>query len=83
MILHAVVRGQVGPDDVCLVIGAGPIGLLVAMALRSSGNRLILTDIAESRIAMATELGLTDAINTRTRTVGDSRRCLDSSGVNR
>ena len=46
------------------VMGAGPIGLLTAMLARIAGaNRVFLSDVSETRLAKARELGFTDVLN--------------------
>ena len=66
-------------EDV-LVIGGGPIGVLVAMVARHAGGKVILCEINPHRIAIAKKLGfetvnpakqdLADIINTRTDSKG-------------
>jgi (R,R)-butanediol dehydrogenase/meso-butanediol dehydrogenase/diacetyl reductase len=41
----------------CVVIGAGAIGLAVAVVLRAGGNEVTLLDVAERRLRHAAELG--------------------------
>jgi 2-desacetyl-2-hydroxyethyl bacteriochlorophyllide A dehydrogenase len=55
---HAVARGRPEPQDTVLVLGAGPIGLAVAHAARSSVRRVIIADIAAERVAFAAASGL-------------------------
>jgi (R,R)-butanediol dehydrogenase/meso-butanediol dehydrogenase/diacetyl reductase len=55
--VHDVRRGQVREGDEVVVIGAGPIGLLVALVARAAGARVTLTEINPSRQALARELG--------------------------
>lgn len=46
----------------CVVVGAGTIGLATALLLRADGNEVTVTDVAESRLRRAKELGFdTDA----------------------
>lgn len=47
---HAVERAQVKPDDVVLVIGAGPIGLSVIQFVLVTGATLIVMDVSETRL---------------------------------
>ena len=47
-----------GVGSRAMVLGAGPIGLMVILALRFSGAKLIIAqDLIESRLAMAKHLG--------------------------
>jgi len=57
--LHADVR----TEDTVVVIGAGMIGLLIAQAVRVAGcSRLIVTDIDQSRLVLAGQLGITETV---------------------
>jgi (R,R)-butanediol dehydrogenase/meso-butanediol dehydrogenase/diacetyl reductase len=55
--VHDVRRGQVAAGDQVVVIGGGPIGLLVALVARQAGAQVTLTEINPSRQALARELG--------------------------
>jgi (R,R)-butanediol dehydrogenase / meso-butanediol dehydrogenase / diacetyl reductase len=55
---HDVRRAELAPGENCLVIGAGPIGLLVALVARERGARALVHEINPSRLAFAAELGL-------------------------
>ena len=55
---HDVRRAELQPDQTCLVIGAGPIGLLVGLAARERGARVLVSEINPGRLAFAGELGL-------------------------
>ncbi len=58
--VHAVRRAGVKPADTAVVVGAGMIGLFVVQALRWAGaQRIVAVDLAESRLALARELGAT------------------------
>lgn len=62
--LHAVDMGRVKRGDTVLVIGAGPVGLAVALWARFSGARhIIVSERAPARIAMASKFGATDVID--------------------
>lgn len=67
---HAVSEGRPKPSDRVLVVGAGPIGLVTALALRHSGvPDVLISDVSEFRLQLAAKLGLRtiiaekDAIN--------------------
>lgn len=54
---------EVQPGDNALVLGAGPMGCLVAQGLRSAGaSSVIVTDVVPSRLEMARRLGASEAI---------------------
>ncbi|MET7782152.1 zinc-binding dehydrogenase [Streptomyces sp. NPDC005388] len=64
--LHAVNRGGLGPDDVPLVIGCGPIGLAVIAVLKMRGiGPIVASDFSPSRRAMATALGADVVVDPR------------------
>jgi len=63
-----VIHGQdaisVKPSDVVLVQGAGPIGLMhVMLAKRRGVEKILVSDVSPSRLAMAEELGADRSIN--------------------
>nr|WP_312856644.1 alcohol dehydrogenase catalytic domain-containing protein [Phytoactinopolyspora halotolerans] len=56
--LHAVDRGEVGPDDVVVVAGAGPIGLgMVLGARRRRPRALVAIDLDPHRRTVAQQCG--------------------------
>ena len=55
---HDVSRGRVVPGETALVIGGGPIGILVAVAARSAGASVILSEVNENRLAVASRMGI-------------------------
>lgn len=59
---HDVKRGRVAKGDDVLVIGGGPIGLLVALVARQAGGKVTISEISESRLKYAQKLGF-DTIN--------------------
>lgn len=62
---HDVRLGEVKPGELAVVIGGGPIGMLVAMVARSAGAHVILSEVNENRLAFARELGF-EAVNPMT-----------------
>ncbi len=61
---HAVARGEVAGDDVCLVIGCGPVGLAVIAALKARGHApVIATDFSPMRRRLAATLGADEVID--------------------
>ena len=56
--VHALEMSGAGSDDFVVVMGAGPIGLVTAIALREAGVRKILiTDMSAYRLALAKAFG--------------------------
>ena len=52
--VHAATKARVKPGDVALVQGAGPIGLVTALAALAAGcARVFVTDVDESKLALA------------------------------
>ena len=80
--LHAVAVTQVPADSTALVIGAGMIGLLILQALRTTGrSRVFVADLDESRLKMATELGATAVLSSKTDLVAQVMKLTDGAGV--
>lgn len=59
---HDVARGKTAKGENALVIGGGPIGILVAMAARSRGANVILSEVNPHRLEIAARLGF-DTVN--------------------
>ncbi|WP_299770559.1 alcohol dehydrogenase catalytic domain-containing protein [uncultured Tateyamaria sp.] len=57
--VHDVDRGKVQPGEDVLVIGGGPIGMLVAMAARNAGANVTVAEINDNRLAFAQKIGFT------------------------
>jgi len=47
---HAVNRAAIQPDDSCLIIGAGPIGLSTLEFVKLTGAKIIILDVNEHRL---------------------------------
>lgn len=71
--VHAVRRaGDVAGKDIC-VLGAGPIGILVAQAAKGLGaGRVMVTDVSGLRLEKARECGADRVVNTRERDFGEA-----------
>lgn len=61
---HDVRLGEVAAGETCVVIGGGPIGLLIALVAVEKGARIILLEVNEARLELAKSLGL-ETINPR------------------
>jgi L-iditol 2-dehydrogenase len=54
--VHAVEHVYHDPGDVAVIIGCGPIGIMAAQTLVAEGVNVVLTDMAEFRLAVAEEI---------------------------
>ncbi len=64
------------------VFGAGPIGLMAVMCLKSFGaKRIFAIDIVEKRLKMALQCGATHAVNSREDVMGFTRKLTDGVGL--
>jgi (R,R)-butanediol dehydrogenase/meso-butanediol dehydrogenase/diacetyl reductase len=55
--VHDVRRADLRPDEAALVVGAGPVGLLVASVARGQGARVLVSEADERRRRFAGDLG--------------------------
>jgi D-xylulose reductase len=62
--LHAANKAKIAPGDVALVLGAGTIGMVTALAALAGGcSRVIMTDVIPEKLALAETLGAITAVN--------------------
>lgn len=54
---HDVARAKIQQGDDVLVIGGGPIGLLVAMVAKQAGGNVVISEVSEYRLKTAEKLG--------------------------
>jgi len=54
---HDVRLSELKKDELAIVLGGGPIGLLVAMVAKNKGARVIISEVNPVRLALAKELG--------------------------
>jgi L-iditol 2-dehydrogenase len=79
--LHALRQGALQGGEKVLVVGAGPIGLLVAMWARALGAGLVIVaDIDERKLAFADKLGIDLRINARETPAGEAAKSLTGYG---
>src|SRR5579863_6794893 len=75
--VHTALSFPVLGEDV-LVTGAGPIGIMAAAVTRHAGARfVVITDVNPYRLELARKLGVTRAVDVRTRKLADVQRELD------
>jgi 2-desacetyl-2-hydroxyethyl bacteriochlorophyllide A dehydrogenase len=72
---HDVRRAALARGEAAVVLGGGPIGLLIALVARAAGARVLLSEVNEARSAFARELGFDvappDAVQARVRELTD------------
>ena len=62
--IHTVNRGDIGLDDVVVIAGAGPLGLMMTQIARlKTPKKLIVVDPVESRLELARQYGADLTIN--------------------
>ena len=54
---HDVRLGEVAPGDQVVVIGGGPIGMLVALVARHAGGDVLVSEVDPYRLQLARDLG--------------------------
>ncbi|MDP9160967.1 MAG: zinc-dependent dehydrogenase [Acidobacteriota bacterium] len=69
-------------DETALVIGQGPIGILLAGLAQRAGASVITSDLHEQRLTISRGFGLTNAINaSRSDIVNEVRKQTDGRGA--
>jgi D-xylulose reductase len=62
--MHAANKAQIRPGDVAVVMGAGPIGMLQILAALAGGcSQVIVTDVQQPKLDLATTLGPVTPVN--------------------
>ena len=77
--VHTALQFDLLGEDV-LITGAGPIGVMAAVVCRHAGaRRVVITDVIDSRLALAAELGATRTVNVTRENLEDVQRELGMS----
>lgn len=77
--VHAATKARIRPGDVAVVLGAGPIGLVTALAALAAGcARVFVTDIDDAKLEIAARLGPVTPVNVRRETA--AARVLAETG---
>ena len=66
---HAVSRAVIKESDTVLVVGAGPIGLFALLAAKQKCKKIVVADILDNRLALATEYGADAVVNTKNQSL--------------
>ena len=70
--LHAANKARLRPGDVAVVLGAGPIGTLTALAALAGGaSRVFITDVVPAKLELAAKLGPITPVNVRDQNPGE------------
>lgn len=70
--MHAANKARIKPGDVALVMGAGPIGMVTALAALAGGcSRVLMTDVQQPKLDLAATLGPITPVNVVHETLGD------------
>jgi len=69
------------PDETVLVIGQGPIGILLAALAQRSGATVLTSDLYSERHAIAAHFGLHHPLDARGDVIGAARAVTDRRGV--
>ena len=67
--LQGVRRVDLKLGEICVVVGAGILGLLALQMLKLSGARVVVIDIDDSRLALAEKLGADMVLNAKSSTI--------------
>ena len=78
---HDVRMSGLKTDENVLVIGGGPIGVLVAMVARDSGGKVLISEVNPSRLAIANDLGFDTVNPTQTDLPAFVRERTDGAGM--
>ena len=78
-----VLNGKVGPGGTVAIVGTGPVGLAALLTAQFySPARIIVVDLDDGRLEMATRFGATDVVNSgRASTAEAVKRLTDGVGV--
>ena len=56
--MHAAAKARIVPGDVAVVLGAGPIGMVTALAALAGGcSRIVIADVVAAKLELAAALG--------------------------
>lgn len=61
---HAAVKAKIKPGDLAVVMGAGPIGIVTALAALAGGcSQVVITDVQQPKLDLAAALGPVRPVN--------------------
>ena len=77
----AIERLSLQPDETVLVIGQGPIGILLAVLAHRTGARVLTSDLYPERHAVAAKFGLNHPLNARGDVAAAAKDVTDGRGA--
>jgi D-xylulose reductase len=82
--MHAATKARIKPGDVAMVSGAGPIGMVTALAALAGGcSQIIMTDVQQPKLDLAASLGPITPVNVATQNLrGVVDELTEGWGVN-
>lgn len=70
--MQAANKARIQPGDLAVVIGAGPIGMVTALAALAGGcSRVVITDVQQPKLDLAAKLGPIVPVNVREESAAD------------
>lgn len=78
---HDVNRSQLAAGEEALVIGGGPIGILIGMVARERGANVVISEVNEQRIEIANQLGFTTVNPRETDVAAFINACSEDKGA--
>jgi D-xylulose reductase len=82
--MQAATKARIKPGDVAIVMGAGPIGMVTALAALAGGcSQVIMTDVQQPKLDLAATLGPITPVNVAKENLKDVvEKLTDGWGVN-
>ncbi len=78
---NIIARADIGEHDRVVIFGAGTIGIAVLQAVKKMGNMVLVSDIADAKLAMAEEFGADLAVNSKKEKLGDAVEAFSPGGA--
>lgn len=75
--MHAANKARIQPGDIAIVLGAGPIGMVTALAALAGGcSRVLLTDVQQPKLDLAATLGPIVPVNVAEQSLAEAANTL-------
>ncbi len=75
--IHAAIKARIKPGDLAVVLGAGPIGMVTALAALAGGcSQVLLADTQQPKLDLGATLGPIRPVNVTRENVADVARAL-------